>query len=323
MSQSDYLIIKKLGEGAYSTVYQGYDQHTQTVVALKKLILDSEHTVPSVALREISLLQLLKQHPNIIDLLQVIHTDNSIYMVFEYLDMDLRAYIDVARKAAGVDRGLSMSRVKLIMWQLFKGVAFCHEKKIWHRDLKPQNVLINRDGQLKIGDFGLASMGGVGVNVFTGGLVATLWYRAPEVLLGATSHGPEIDTWSLGVIMVELITSKPAFKGCDDASQLITIYKVIGTPSIEQLQMLAMRYTESRAKINVSPRPEYKKIPWTVALRKFIDKNSYEDIRATDLIDRLLLFDGAQRPSAASVLMDEWFSGTSSASVDSKLRNWE
>ena len=169
------------------------------------------------------------KHENIVRLYDVIHTENKLTLVFEYMDKDLKKYMD-SRTVGNVPQGLELSLVKYFQWQLFEGLSFCHENKILHRDLKPQNLLINNKGQLKLGDFGLARAFGIPVNTFSSEVV-TLWYRAPDVLMGSRSYSTSIDMWSCGCILAEMITGKPLFPGSNDEEQLKLIFENMGSPS--------------------------------------------------------------------------------------------
>ena len=141
---------------------QGRSRTTNEVVALKEIHLDAEEGTPSTAIREISLMKELK-HVNIVRLYDVIHTETKLVLIFEYCERDLKKYMD-----AHGDRGaLDPNTVRSFMYQLLMGTAFCHENRVLHRDLKPQNLLINRKGELKLGDFGLARAFGVPVNTFS------------------------------------------------------------------------------------------------------------------------------------------------------------
>lgn len=185
------------------------------------------------------------KHVNIVRLYDVIHTETKLVLIFEFCDRDLKKYMD-----AHGDRGaLDPNTVRSFMYQLLKGTAFCHENRVLHRDLKPQNLLINRKGELKLGDFGLARAFGVPVNTFSNEVyapsyipmavivltpfleVVTLWYRAPDVLLGSRTYNTSIDVWSCGCIFAEMISGVPLFRGRDNQDQLLHIMRIIGTPS--------------------------------------------------------------------------------------------
>ncbi|KAF2859641.1 Pkinase-domain-containing protein [Piedraia hortae CBS 480.64] len=227
---SSFQQLEKLGEGTYATVFKGRNSHTGQLVALKEIHLDSEEGTPSTAIREISLMKELK-HPNIVDLYDVIHTDNKLMLVFEFMDKDLKKYMDTYQSTSTSHRGaLDPVTVKSFMWQLLQGIAFCHENRVLHRDLKPQNLLINNSGQLKLADFGLARAFGIPVNTFSNEVV-TLWYRAPDVLLGSRTYNTSIDIWSAGCIMAEMFTGRPLFPGTTNEDQLMKIFRFLGTPS--------------------------------------------------------------------------------------------
>lgn len=143
--------VEKIGEGTYGVVYKAKNKLTGEVVALKKIRLDTEtEGVPSTAIREISLLKELN-HPNIVKLLDVIHTENKLYLVFEFLHQDLKKFMD-----ASALTGIPLPLIKSYLFQLLQGLAFCHSHRVLHRDLKPQNLLINAEGSIKLADFGLA-----------------------------------------------------------------------------------------------------------------------------------------------------------------------
>ncbi|GIQ82387.1 hypothetical protein KIPB_003514 [Kipferlia bialata] len=156
-----YHRMSKVGEGTYGVVYQARDLETQEIVALKKIRLDHEDDgVPGTAIREISLLQEL-QHENIVGLKRVVQQDEKLYLVFEFLDQDLKKYIDTVKGAIGAEL------VRSFMWQLCQGIYFCHCRRVLHRDLKPQNLLIDREGNMKIADFGLARAFGIPLRRYT------------------------------------------------------------------------------------------------------------------------------------------------------------
>ncbi|XP_067891848.1 cyclin-dependent kinase 2-like isoform X2 [Heterodontus francisci] len=190
--------VEKIGEGTYGVVYKAMNKVTGEMVALKKIRLDAEmEGVPSTAIREISLLKELN-HPNIVKLLDVIHSEKKLYLVFEFLNQDLKKYMDSAPPT-----GLPLQLVKSYLFQLLQGVAFCHSHRVLHRDLKPQNLLINDAGAIKLADFGLARAFGVPVRTYTHEVV-TLWYRAPEILMGCKFYSTAVDVWSIGCIFAEM-----------------------------------------------------------------------------------------------------------------------
>ncbi|PVV01317.1 hypothetical protein BB560_004266, partial [Smittium megazygosporum] len=219
----NYQKLERLGEGTYATVFKGINRQGETV-ALKEITLDPEEGAPSTAIREISLMKEL-DHPNVIKLLDVVHTETKLMLVFEFMERDLKKYMDVK----GEHGALDPFTVKWFMFQLMSGIQYIHEFRVLHRDLKPQNLLVKK-AQLKIGDFGLARATGIPVISFSSEVV-TLWYRSPDVLLGSRNYNSSIDIWSAGCIMAEMITGRPLFSGSNNEDQLIKIFRVLGTPT--------------------------------------------------------------------------------------------
>ncbi|GFY60088.1 hypothetical protein TNIN_356111 [Trichonephila inaurata madagascariensis] len=182
-----YIRLNKLGEGTYATVYRGRSRLTDNLVALKEIRLEHDEGAPCTAIREVSLLKDLK-HNNIVTLHDIIHTEKCLTLVFEFLENDLKKYLD------DVGAPISLDNVKIFLFQLLRGLAYCHRRKVLHRDLKPQNLLINEKGELKLADFGLARAKSVPTKTYSNEVV-TLWYRPPDVLLGSTDYSMSIDLW--------------------------------------------------------------------------------------------------------------------------------
>uniref|UniRef100_A0A7N6BG31 cyclin-dependent kinase n=1 Tax=Anabas testudineus TaxID=64144 RepID=A0A7N6BG31_ANATE len=218
-----YVKLGKLGEGTYATVFKGRSKLTENLVALKEIRLEHEEGAPCTAIREVSLLKNLK-HANIVTLHDIIHTDRCLTLVFEYLDSDLKQYLDNCGNL------MSMHNVKIFMFQLLRGLSYCHKRKILHRDLKPQNLLINDKGELKLADFGLARAKSVPTKTYSNEVV-TLWYRPPDVLLGSTEYSTPIDMWGVGCILYEMATGRPMFPGATVKEELHLIFRLLGTPT--------------------------------------------------------------------------------------------
>jgi len=261
-------------------------------VALKEIHLDSEEGTPSTAIREISLMKELK-HDNIVALQDVIHTENKLMLVFEYMDKDLKKYMDTYGSP------LPPEKIKSFMFQLLRGVAFCHERHVLHRDLKPQNLLINRKGELKLADFGLARAFGIPVNTFSNEVV-TLWYRAPDVLLGSRSYDTSIDIWSAGCIMAEMFTGRPLFPGQQNEDQLIRIFRLMGTP------------TEATWP-GVSSLSEWKDDFPIYAPMNLATVLPQIDALGMDLLNKMLRMQPNERASAKDLLRHPWFANEQQA----------
>lgn len=221
-----YQKLEMIGEGTYGVVYKVKDIKSNKLFAIKKIRLQvDEEGTPSTAIREISLLMELN-HVNIVKLVDVIHTNTKLTLVFEYLDTDLKKLMTLKENV------LNESTIKSFLYQLLRGVHYIHKKKILHRDLKPQNLLISEENILKIADFGLARSFSVSSKNYTHEVI-TLWYRPPDVLIGCKNYDINIDMWSIGCIFVEMLLGYPIFSGSSEAEQVIEILKVIGIPSYE------------------------------------------------------------------------------------------
>jgi cell division cycle 2-like protein len=204
-------------------VYRGQDKETKEIVALKKIKLDVEKNgFPITCLREIHTL-MISDHPNIVNLKEIVVTFNSVFMVMEYVEHDLKTLLDNMTSA------FQIGEIKTIMLQLLSAIDFLHSNWIVHRDLKTSNLLMNNRGQVKVADFGLARSFGSPLGRMTQ-LVVTLWYRAPELLMGETKYNSAIDIWSIGCIFAELLNKDPLFKGRGEMDQMAKIMGLLGTP---------------------------------------------------------------------------------------------
>ncbi|KAK9788436.1 hypothetical protein WJX73_004917 [Symbiochloris irregularis] len=287
--QARYENVEKIGEGTYGVVYRARDVATGQVIALKKIRLEQEEEgVPSTAIREISLLKELR-HVNVVRLMDVIHCDRRLYLVFEYLDLDLKRFMDTHPHLCRDHR-----LIKLYMYQMLEGIAYCHSHRVLHRDLKPQNLLIDRSNNyLKLADFGLARAFGLPVRAYTHEVV-TLWYRAPEILLGAQHYSTAVDLWSIGCIFAELINQKPLFPGDSEIDELFKMFRVLGTPN-EQLWPGVSRFPDFKTTFpKWSPRPVSEIVPELEAAGQ-------------DLLFKMLRYEPGQRITARAAMTHPYF----------------
>lgn len=276
-----YTKLDKLGQGTYATVFKGKSRLTDNLVALKEIMLEPDEGAPCTGIREVSLLKDLR-HANIVTLHDIIHTENHLTLVFEYLEKDLKQYMEDCGNI------LSMNNVRLFLFQLLRGLAYCHQRRILHRDLKPQNLLINEKGELKLADFGLARAKSVPTKTYSNEVV-TLWYRPPDVLVGCTEYSTQIDMWGVGCIFYEMACGRPLFPGSTAEEQLGLIFRALGTPPVGPL-------TEIYDKNYRAPRNE-----------PLLSRAPRLDKDAKHLLSKFLLYEAKKRISAAEAMKHPYF----------------
>ncbi|CAG9580316.1 unnamed protein product [Danaus chrysippus] len=278
--------VEKIGEGTYGVVYKARDKVTGKEIALKKIKLENEpEGVPSTALREISVLRELK-HPAVVRLLDVLLADTKLFLVFEFLHMDLKRLMDITKGP------LQLDLVKSYLRQLLEGVAYCHAHRVLHRDLKPQNLLVDVEGHIKLADFGLARAFGIPVRAYTHEVV-TLWYRAPEILLGAKFYSTAVDVWSLACIYAEMASGRTLFPGDSEIDQLFRVFRALGTPG-EDVWPGARLLPDYRAAFPRWPRRE---------ARLLLPPAARAAPHAAGLFESMLRYEPSERVSARAALL--------------------
>lgn len=213
----------------FATVYKARDTDIDRIVAVKKIKIGSREEardgINRTALREIKLLHEL-QHENVIGLLDVFGHKSNVSLVFDFMDTDLEVIIKDTKIV------LTPANIKAYMIMTIRGLEYLHKNWILHRDLKPNNLLVNSAGVLKIGDFGLAKFFGSPNRIYTHQVV-TRWYRCPELLFGARQYSTGVDMWAVGCILAELLLRVPFLPGESDLDQLTKIFQALGTPTDE------------------------------------------------------------------------------------------
>ncbi|KAG8641386.1 probable serine/threonine-protein kinase At1g09600 isoform X2 [Manihot esculenta] len=284
------ILFLQIGQGTYSNVYKARDVTNDKIVAIKKVRFDnSDPDSVKFMAREIHILRRL-DHPNIIKLEGLItsQTSSSLYLVFEYMEHDLTGLASLP----GIK--FTEPQIKCYMQQLLSGLDHCHNHGVLHRDIKGSNLLIDDKGILKIADFGLASFFDPKSSAQLTSRVVTLWYRAPELLLGATRYGVAIDLWSTGCILGELYAGKPILPGRTEVEQLHKIFKLCGSPSEDYWRNLKLPHSSV-----IKPQRPYRRC---VA-------ETFKDLPtpALGLMETLLSMDPANRGTAAFALRDKFF----------------
>ncbi|KAI9912221.1 hypothetical protein PsorP6_008943 [Peronosclerospora sorghi] len=334
-SMGAYEKLECIGAGTYGQVYMAKDKATGEVVAIKKIrSLNEVQGLPVTTIREIKVLKCLN-HPNLVELKEVVvssenddddgefrekvvgikgkkdvtdvateftdrdepldYCHGSIYLVLEYLEHDLTGLID--RQYSFDDM-----EIKCLMKQLLEVMEYMHSIDIIHRDIKCSNLLMTRDHILKVADFGLArSLRGD--QLFTNKVV-TLWYRPPELLLGATSYDASIDMWSIGCVFAELYIGHPIFQGKTELEQITKIFDICGTPTTESWPDYKF-LTHSSSFVPEKPKPK--------RLREYLMREATARKRilpkgALELMEALLVLDPEQRLTASDCLRAQYFS---------------
>ncbi|OCK84352.1 cyclin-dependent protein kinase-like protein Ssn3 [Lepidopterella palustris CBS 459.81] len=328
-----YKIIGFISSGTYGRVYKAQGKHGQVgEFAIKKFKPDKEGEIQYTgisqsAIREMALCTELS-HPNVVHTVEIILEDKCIYIVFEYAEHDLLQIIhhhnQVTRQA------IPARTIKSILYQLLQGLVYLHKNWVMHRDLKPANIMVTSAGKVKIGDLGLARLFYKPLHsLFTGDkVVVTIWYRAPELLLGSRHYTPAVDLWAVGCIFAELLSLRPIFKGEEakmdskktvpfQRNQMQRIVEILGMPTKERWPLLASmpEYPHLNSLASGNPR-----IHRPVSLEKWYEQNlrnnRYPEGQSKDspgaeglsLLQALLEYDPQKRLTAEKALSHPYFS---------------
>ncbi|ODQ80645.1 hypothetical protein BABINDRAFT_12779 [Babjeviella inositovora NRRL Y-12698] len=284
-----YIKEKKVGEGTYAVVYLGKQEGTKRDIAIKEIKTSAfKDGLDMSAIREMKFLQELK-HVNIIELVDVFSTSDNLNLVLEFLPADLEMLIK--------DKAVIFTPADVKSWLLMtlRGVHHCHRNSILHRDLKPNNLLLAPDGQLKIADFGLARSPNAPLDELTSNVV-TRWYRAPELLLGTRYYTGAVDIWSVGIIFAELMLRTPYLPGPSDAEQLDVTFRALGTATEDTWPGVSSLPGYNSLKIYPPPSRNELRNRFLAATEK-----------ALDLLIWLTTMDPSKRFDSSEALLSDYF----------------
>uniref|UniRef100_A0A7N6B0U2 cyclin-dependent kinase n=1 Tax=Anabas testudineus TaxID=64144 RepID=A0A7N6B0U2_ANATE len=293
-SVEEFQCLNRIEEGTYGVVYRAKDKKTDEIVALKRLKMEKEKEgFPITSLREINTI-LKAQHPNIVTVREIVVGSNmdKIYIVMNYVEHDLKSLMETMKQP------FLPGEVKTLMIQLLRGVRHLHDNWILHRDLKTSNLLLSHKGILKIGDFGLAREYGSPLKPYTP-VVVTLWYRSPDLLLGAKEYSTAVDMWSVGCIFGELLTQKPLFPGKSEIDQINKIFKDLGSPS----EKIWPGYSELPAVKKMT----FTEYPYNNLRKRF---GALLSDQGFDLMNKFLTYCPSKRIIADEALKHEYFRET-------------
>lgn len=297
---------KQVGQGTYGSVFVGAHKQTGEIVALKRINTEQEENgFPITAIREVKILKALS-HENIVSLKEIVTSKEqggdfpkNVFMVFEYLEYDLFGLLETPEIRFTQDHIKSWSK------QLLSGVHYMHKNKVIHRDLKASNLLVNKKGELKIADLGLARSWNSDMKRLTNRVI-TLWYRPPELLLGCHEYTPKIDMWSVGCIIAEMFRRSGFLRGRDEASQLELIFKTCGHPTpkcwpdIDKTCKLWTNFKPKEGEV-VHPRRLREALQCQLPNPRWMTES------ALDLIENLMILNPDNRWSAEKALLADYF----------------
>ncbi|PXF48943.1 Mitogen-activated protein kinase 16 [Gracilariopsis chorda] len=292
-----YTVQQIIGEGASGVVCSAFDRLSKESVAVKRISKGFEKVPVSVrTLRELKFLRLLRGHENIVEIKDILMPTSvkqfdDVFVVLELMPTDLN---HVLRHKTD----LSPLHIQYFMFQLMRGLYFLHSAGVFHRDLKPNNILIDQDCSLRICDFGLAraNFDKAPDKALWTDYVATRWYRAPELIMSHYTYSTAIDIWSAGCIMAEMLGNGPLFPGKDGYDQLQLMTELIGSPSEEAISKVRSQRV----------RDHFRALPRRTR-RPFSHIFPHADPDACSLLEWLLEFDPARRPTALQALSHPYF----------------
>ena len=302
-----YEILKQIGDGSYGTVAKAVHKKTNQLVAVKRMKQKYYTWDECIRLAEVQVLRKMNTHPNVVKLKEVLRENNELFFVFEFMDGDMLGVIRQAKQHPPSNPSspfIAHAKVRAYMYQILQSLVHLHKSGYFHRDMKPENLLIKKDPTnsamheiVKLADFGLVKE--TRARPPYTDYVSTRWYRGPELLLQDRAYGPPVDIWAAGCIMCELISTRPLFPGSNELDQLFRIICVMGAPNEKTwpegcAMARKLRYTFPN--------------PAQTPLRKMIPAHCPPI--AFDLIEKLLVYDPKRRLTASQALQHPYFTAT-------------
>ncbi|XP_076640663.1 cyclin-dependent kinase-like 4 [Halictus rubicundus] len=292
-----YEMMEVVGKGTYGVVMKCKHRETGQLVAIKRFLETEEDVqVRKMAFREIRMLKKLR-HENLVNMIEVFRRRKRFYLVFEYLDHTL---LDELERQGG---GLGWEMSKRHIYQVLRGLNFCHANNIMHRDIKPENILVSPNGVIKLCDFGFARLVN-GPNESCTDYVATRWYRSPELLLGEPRYGKAVDVWATGCMYAEMVTGNPLFPGDSDVDQLYRITNVLGGLCRKHLALLGRAAPGRTLRHTSADELMGPPLSGSLAIRRLFP--TWEDV-AVDFLSQCLYMDPDLRPQCPTLLQHPLF----------------
>ncbi|XXQ34219.1 Protein kinase domain-containing protein [Plasmodiophora brassicae] len=285
-----YENVGVIGNGSFGVVYRARHKGTGTMYAIKTVLQDVRYKN-----RELQIMQEL-HHPNVVEMKAFFHqkhqVKDEVYLnvVMEFVPDTIYRAIRNHSKEKSV---LPLFTSKVYIYQMCRALAYCHRIGVCHRDIKPQNLLLDPDAHVvKLCDFGSAKRLVVGQpNV---AYICSRYYRAPELIFGATDYTTTIDIWSMGCVFAEMFIGKPLFPGEGGVDQLVEIIKILGTPSRDEILAMNKQYTEFRF-------PQVKAYSWAKVFRGSLPDDGI------DFISKMLIYRPDQRLTPMRALAHPFF----------------
>lgn len=294
-----FINYEKIGNGGYGVIYKATSIENGKIYALKQMdIPDDNEGIQASSIREICILRELR-HPNIIQLSDVIFVYPKITLVLEYCLCDLKQYIKK-------NPNLLPNTIQRFCREILLGIEYLHDKHILHRDLKPQNLLVSLENQIKISDFGLSRIENIPVKKYAHE-AASLWYRSPDAILGSTNYKFSLDMWAVGCILAEMVLENPLFRGNSINNQMDKIFRILGYPTQESWPSMELYPLTNSIIQKIPNKTDYE----SKSFDDFLEKNQILMQKlgknGVSLLKSLLEYEPSRRITARQALQHPYF----------------